>query len=722
MKIVDKMREKGFCKSVEDLSISQLCNIIDKADSRYYRIESGSPFSPIIPFMTDEEYDFVKSSLKELDPQNERITRVGIPYNDDNLRSKVKHNIPMGSLDNTDDGILGYSTWLDNVAKSVGYRPEVVASLKIDGASICATYEKGKLIRVATRGNGEFGEDITVNAVNFINLPTVLSSSIDADVRGEAILYKNNFTAICESENIAIEDRSNPRNVGNGILGRDDGRNSNLINFIAFNIETNDIIVNTEIDKLQLMKELGFKPVPHSHAIDEDAFNKFFAEVAAKRDELPFEIDGVVVVVNSIDTQKKFITSDIKTRLRPKYARAVKFPHKFNHAKLLDVELSVGHSRTIVPTAVLEETRVGGVNVTRALLNNWDEINRLGVFIGDTVEVVLAGDIIPKIIRVVEQGEDRKKIEEPSACPSCGSSTSRENRGKIGVNLFCTNLKCEASAIAKIQHWIGTSRKGVGILGIGDSILEVMWRNNIVRDPADLYTMKASDISDLTMLSNDLKRAPIRIGKSRAEQIVKEIQDKKTVSLPVFLGSLGIDLLGKRRAMMLIKDAGNRLSSIHNWLDTTYLKSLDLPGFGDAIKQAVVDGINENRELIDKLLKSGVIIEDSAVKNAVHVQGVGQVVNEIALGTPQPCTLGRSDLEIFRGYSFCLTGTRAHIDDIERLGGTVKSGVSRGLTFLVQADPLSVSGKTKKAEEYGIAIISIDYLKQAIDGKVVLEP
>ena len=710
--LIEKMRENGFATAAQDLPFEKLCDIIDKADSQYYRIDKPAKRFALTPFLNDNEYDILKSALKESDPGNDRLTRVGVPYDSTDLRSKVKHNIPMGSLDNTDDGILGYSPWLDSISKVAGSRPEIVASLKVDGASICATYRQGNLVRVATRGNGEYGEDITANAVNFINLPTKLTRGVDADVRGEAILYKDNFTKICESENIAEEDRSNPRNVGNGILGRDDGRNSNKINFIAFNIETEHYVINTEVDKMNALRDLGFKHVPYIMVRDYTEFHKFFDNISNQRSELPFEIDGIVVVANDRKLQQRFATSDSKTVLRPKYARAVKFAHKSNQTKLIDVELSVGHSRVIAPVAILEETRVGGVNVTRALLNNWDEISRLGVAIGDTVEVALAGDIIPKIIRVVEKGNDRSEIAEPSTCPCCKSPTSKENRGKIGVNLFCTNQKCESSAIAKIEHWIGTPRSGIGVLGIGSAILEALWSNNIVRDPADLYTMKAESISDLYMPAKDPNKAPSRIGKARAEQIVKEIKDKSRMSLHVFLGSLGIDLLGKRRAKILIDAADGKLSNIDNWLDANHLNSIELPGFGDTIKQAIVSGIQENRELIGKLLNNGVVIDDGQILNR-H-----DPINEIVIGTPQPCVLGM----IFSGYSFCLTGTRAHIDDIERRGGTIKSGVSRGLTFLVQADPLSTSSKTKKADEYGVSIISLDYLKQAIEGKVVLKP
>lgn len=687
------MRNSGFAAAADNLTITQLLDLIDKADIRYHRPGMSS-------ILTDNEYDILKLKLREFDPTNDRLTRVGSPYSVADLRKKVTHNIPMGSLDNTDDGILGLQDWIDTIQKKLGYTPELFASLKIDGGSICATYENGRLIRVATRGNGEVGDDITVNGMNFIDLPTTLPEPLTIDIRGEAILYKSDFDQICERDQIPQADRSNPRNVGNGILGRDDGKDSDRLHFIAFNMEGEE--VNTEVAKMMRLKSLGFQPVPNRLCQTIDAFMAFYNGVVSKRDQLPFEIDGIVVVINEIADQKQFITSDIKTRLRPKYARAVKFPHKSNTTELLDVLLTVGHTRAIIPTAVLKEVRIGGVNVTHALLNNWDEIARLGIAIGDTVEVVLAGDIIPKIIRRVQSGTNRKPIVEPHRCPACGDVASREYRGKKGANTYCANEDCHAAKLARINQWIGTAKKGVGILGIGDTILKALWDNCLVQDPADLYTLTVDQIQDVK-LDGD-----VRIGKSRATQIVANIASKRKLPLHIFLGSLGIDLLGRRRVKLLSESSNGKLAKLENWLDNELLSTIKLPGFGDTIREAIVAGINENRVLIAKLLSVGVEIDGEGQTNTEQEQSesVGQ---------------NQSD-KPFAGFSFCLTGTRSYQDDIERLGGVIKSGVSKGLTFLVQADPLSTSNKTRKAEEYGTRIISLDYLKQAIDGVVKLDP
>lgn len=662
------------------MNIEDLQNLIDQADEAYYSIDGE-------PTLSDAEYDHYKAQLKSIDPDNVRLIRVGHrPINP--LRTKVHHSFPMGSLDNTDGGIEGYEAWY----KSIATDAKVMASLKMDGASIRAKYVRGILVEVATRGNGIVGEDITQNALKFQNLPHKLSKEVDIDIRGEAILHKKDFEKICEEEHgipfseIEPGAISNPRNVGNGILGRDDGHNSDLIHFYAFDLHTpRPNKISSEEHKLAYLKQLGFTTVDHILCSSQETLKSFYNKVLEKRDNLKFEIDGIVVVLNEHSLKQFHITDDIKTKMRPKYARAIKFPHRSATTKLLDVLLTVGHTGAIIPTAKVETVRVGGVNVSNVLLNNFDEIKRLKLGYGDTVIVGLAGDIIPKIFGKLEDIEPERPILEPTNCPACDSPTTRENRGKDGAVTYCTNSLCSAASLAKISQWIGGSKKGVGILGIGDGILQAMWESGLVKDPSDLYLLKPEDLANLELDG-------LKVGQSRANGIIKEIKDKSELDIEVFLGSLGIDLLGRRRVQLLAKASTNYdLGDINNWLDTDSFSKLELPGMGSAIKDAIVDGINSNRELIHKLLKNGV---------SIKTKTSGKV----------------SDLP-FAGLSFCLTGTRECSDDIERLGGELKSGVSKTLSYLVQKDATSNSTKTQKADKYGVPVISIDFLKDVIAGK-----
>lgn len=684
---------------IDSLTLEETQILVDKCDARYYRVGLSQVLS-------DALYDYLKNHLKKLNPTDERLTRVGVPYSPDELDTKTKHTIPMGSLDNTDDGIVGLDPWMDWLQRKLGDAAtiEIVASLKVDGGSICASYEAGRLVRVVTRGNGTVGEDITANAVNFQNLPTVLAKPVSVEVRGEAVLYVADFKAMCEKDHgkpfdqIPEADYSNPRNIGNGIFGRHDGQDSDKIRFLAFNFYSAEptLAFTSEIQKLHLLKDLGFIPVPHKHCADVTEVHAFYNLTANQRASLPFEIDGVVVVVNDVAQQKPFIT-DLNSQMRPKFARAIKFPHKANTTTLESLEITVGHTRAIIPTANLKTVRIGGVNVDSALLNNFSEIKRLNIAIGDEVEVVLAGDIIPKVIRKVKDGINRVPIVEPTNCPACNAPTTRTLRGKEGAVTYCSNPNCSAAVFAKLHAWIGSSKKGVGILDIGDTMIQALWDKGLLNDPSDLYKLTADAISEI-------KLGVGRIGKSRAAKVVANIQAKKVLPLHIFLGSLGIELLGRRRVQILKAAAGGKLDTLDQWLDTSTFSKLEIDGLGDTIRSAIIAGMELNRDLIAKLLANGVTVADDAPP------------------PPPPINEATGETNVswaFAGRSFCWTGTRELVDEVVAAGGVSKSGISRGLDFLVQKDALSQSVKTQKAEALGTKIISIDYLRRMLNGTVL---
>jgi len=677
----------------------ELQKLIDRADLAYYRPGCAQ-------IMTDAEYDLLRPELKKLDPHDIRVTRVGCPYDVSELRSKTPHTIPMGSLDNTDDGIAGYSSWYDKTCDKLGVESVVVmASLKIDGGSIRARYVEGKLIEVVTRGNGEVGENITVNGALFRDLPSVLPFPVTIDVRGEAIMQIEDFKNVQSRDSgmpfneIPESEQSNPRNIGNGVFSRDSGKDADKMRFIAFNSAGAGVDNNTEEEKFNDLTTLGFSVVPHIICKSIKDLEDFYDTTLQARDLLKYEIDGLVVCLNSIEQQDHFVTKDIRTRLLPKYAKAIKFPHKSGITRLESVLFSVGHTGSVVPTGVLREVRIGGVNVTHALLNNWDEIERLDVAIGDEVEVILAGDIIPKVIRVVTKDKNRVSIDEPKRCPVCGEPTSRNYRGKNGAVTYCSQPHaCPAAMLGKINHWIGTSKKGTGIMEIGDTILKAIWDHKLIEDAADLYTLTVDQLKDIELDGGG------RIGESRAIKIVANIAVKKHLPLHIFLGSLGVDLLGRRRVQILRENAGGELDKLSDWLDFKKLHSIDIVGFGDSIRTAVINGIDDCIPLIQKLASVGVTIdypdsEPSADENAEE-----------------------SKKKLFDGISFCFTGTRTHLTETEELGGIIKSGISKKLDILVQKDATSSSNKTLKAEKYGVQIISVAYLKRLIDGEVVLLP
>lgn len=661
--------------------LEDLRNLIDKADAAYYHPGRSEPI------ITDYEYDLLKKSLAKEDPHDFRLQRVGFM---DDSRDKVKHPFPMGSLDNLDwvEEITGYLDKKDANDKQLATY-EFVLSHKIDGSSIRASYKDGWLQEVVTRGNGIEGTNILSNGRLFRNLPLVLRQPVDIEVRGEAVLFKEDFEEITKHD----ADKSNPRNVGNGIIGRDDGENCDKISFIAFDCHSDNPAYKTVSDKLTLLKSLGFSVVSHKTLCGEVAIKKYVNQVYESRSSLPYEIDGVVMIMNDLDMQAQ-ISATSTNKLRPKYARAIKFPHLVGETQILDIQLSIGHTGAIIPTAVLDKVRIGGVYVTHALLNNWNEIKRLDVGIGDKVQVVLAGDIIPKIVKNVEKHGETAV--EPSKC-FCGAPTTRLLRGCPGAVTYCSKYQgCEYAQREKIKHWIGDSKRGAGILGIGSAILAEIIDSGLVKDPSDLYKLTVADIEHLKI------NGKIAVGHSRAQMIIDNIASRSVLPLNKFLGCLGIELLGSRRAQLLIDGAGGKLSTIDQWLDIGNLKAVLNDITGPTISSAIVEGLEANMPLIRNLLKY-VTVGDKKKEEVMSEESSGVVGDKV-----------------FEGLSFCLTGTRECTEDIERLGGTLKSGVSKGLSFLVQADPMSTSGKSKKAEDYGVRIISLDYLKSAIQGKVDL--
>ncbi len=400
--------------------LQTLRNNITKANNAYHR-PGGTPI------VTDQVYDQWKRELKALAPTDSLLTSVGVQYNREELATKVKHNIPMGSLDNTDNGILGVRDWYAALVEELDSLPDLYISWKADGSSIGVDYLDNKLVRAVTRGNGSVGEDVTANAALFRNLPLELTSEppFTGTVRGEAILSRADFNQLMAGK--PIDEISNPRNVGNGIIGRDDGSQSEFIAFYAFNIVPNgEPPFSTEAEKFDYLTELGFTVMPGQLLENENStlmeqVEAYHDDILARRNTLPFDIDGLVITINEIALQDHFLTSDIKSRLRPKYARAIKLPSFLATTTVTGVTVTVGHRGSIVPTLDVARVRCGGIFVDSVVVTNYDTIVNYDIAVGDEVTVMLAGDIIPNLGGVVSRPVNRVPIPIPTNCPSCGS-------------------------------------------------------------------------------------------------------------------------------------------------------------------------------------------------------------------------------------------------------------------------------------------------------------
>lgn len=284
---------------------------------------------------------------------------------------------------------------------------------------------------------------------------------------------------------------------------------------------------------------------------------------------------------------------------------------------------------------------------------------------------------------------ERPVIAEPTQCPICGAATSRALRGKESAMTFCTNLECSGKTTGKIKSYI----KKTEIMGVGDAVLEALVDSELVKTPADLYKLTAEQIENLTIGENKSGK-PIRLGNSRAIDLVKEIEKAKTLTLPKFLGSLGIDLLGRRRVEIIAQEQG--LTTLQDWMDESKLKTIP----GDVLRSTITEGLTKAIPVIGALLSVGVQVMPMVVQEEI------QVDTNIESDGPKQIA----------GSSFCWTGCRDYIDEVKAKGGIIKSGVSKGLNYLVQHDATSSSGKTMKAESYGTKIISIDTLRAVLDG------
>lgn len=655
------------------MDLAQLRDEVIRAKIAYYNTDN--------PVMSDEEYDELEQQLIDLSPdgKNDKALSIGAPIED--MLNKAEHSINMGSQDkfNSEEE---YLKWMEKY----GY-PSLHVSLKMDGGSVAAYYTDGYLTQAISRGDGKIGEDITANAMKFKGLPLYVEETdgipFNGAVRFEAVLTIDDWKTIRPNHDVinCVDDNNipvNPRNIGNGILGRKDGFESEYITAFAFDIVSSNNKFKYETHKSAWLEERGFIVIPYDHR---NNAKDYYDEIANNRDTIhntKFWIDGIVLKINDIELQENAgITSD-----RPKGQRAWKFKSKGAETVLLGVEWTVGHTGALIPNGRLKPVVIEGTKVSNVLLNNHNEIKRLGIGINDSVYVIKANDIIPKITKLVKKSSDSIDISIPSECPSCGSNNighkSNVDNSQSAM-AYCLNTDCEAQISCKIKRWI----KSLDILGIGDSILNAMIKTFYFSDPSGLYQMGEDYLADLII--NEDK--DIRLGLKRAKNILNNIAKTKILTIPEFIGSLGINYLGKRRVQLMI-EGEPKLNDIDRWLDNTLndaeiQANAGVPGIGNYI----VDAIYDNKIVINRLL-------DFITVKKLDLDGVDTVV------------------EIDQ-FTVCITGSlpsgkkkNDYNELLSQSGGKLIDKVTKDLTYLVVSDlNAPSSNKRKKAESYGVQII-----------------
>jgi DNA ligase (NAD+) len=661
------------------LPIAELRNLILKAKHAYYY--SGEPI------MTDAEYDALEDQLRQLAPDDDVLTLVGSPVPTEAMLTKARHSIPMGSQSKVNSE-AEFIAWAQ---KSEGCA--IHASLKGDGASAAAYYQQGRLVQAISRGDGIYGEDITANAMRFKGLPAWVGGreqGFTGAVRFEVILTVADWTSIDPSKS------KNPRNAGNGIMGRKNGHQSDCLTVYAFDIDETlhdglSYSFKSEAEKAQRLTELGFNLIPQRLCQSAEDAVAYFREIAEQREALPFWIDGVVLKMNDLALQERLgVTSG-----RPKGQVAWKFDSTGAETELIGVIISGGHTGSIVPTGQLRSVDIGGTTISSVSLVNFDEIRRLDIGIGDSVWIIKANDIIPKVVRVTYRPDNRQPILIPQVCPFCGGEVGRRinTGGDEGVILECRNAACPKKSSGKINRWISS----LDILGIGDVVLESMLEHLQIEDAADLYNLK-NRFNELASMVTHAER-DLRLGEKRATNILEAIEAKRVLTLSQFLGSLGLEHLGKRRVEIMIHAANGELDTLQDWRSGKLRdpRIAELAG-APRIANPIQDGIDAMAQVIDKLLANGVDIlpPQEDVRTLKEEQ---QTLNQtVCISGKLPSGKKKSDYQaplLEAGYRL--------VDD-----------VSKELTYLVLADAESTSSKSIKAKKLGVGVINEDDLNSMI--------
>lgn len=632
--------------------------------------------------MSDAEYDALEDQLRQIVPEDPVLALVGSPIPADTILTKARHTIPMGSQ-NKVNSEAEFMAWAQ---KSEG--SAIHASLKGDGASAAAYYQQGRLVQAISRGDGTIGEDITANAMRFKGLPAWVGSEgqgFTGAVRFEVILTVDDWTAIDPSRSKI------PRNAGNGIMGRKNGHQSDRLTAYAFDID--EIVQGesyrfaTEAEKAQRLTQSGFNLMPQRLCSTSEEAVAYFRETAEQREALPFWTDGVVLKMNDLRLQERMgVTSG-----RPKGQVAWKFDSSGAETVLTGVVISGGHTGAIVPAGQLQPVEIGGTTVSSVSLVNFDEIARLDLAVGDSVWVIKANDIIPKVVRVTHRPEHRQPILAPQSCPFCGGEVGRRinTGGDEGVILDCRNAACPKKSSGKINRWISS----LDILGIGGVVLESMLEQLQIEDAADLYALKGR-FNELASLVTHAER-DLKLGEKRATSILEAIEAKRVLTLSQFLGSLGLEHLGKRRMEIMVRAAQGELDTLDDWRSGKLRDSrvAELAGAPN-IAAPIQDGIDAMALVIDKLLANGVEILP-----------------------PQEDLHGSAESEGPQRPTVCISGKlpsgKKKADYHEPLlaaGYELVDEVSKDLRYLVLADAASTSSKAVKARKLGVRVISEEEL------------
>lgn len=626
------------------------------------------------PEISDYEFDMLMKKLEELESRFPQLITPDSPtqrVGEKPLEGfpTARHDPPMLSLEN----VYSYEEFMDfhnRVQKALpGEKVEYVVEMKIDGVSIVVQYENGVYTRAITRGDGFQGDVVTENIKTIRSLPLRIKEKSFVEVRGEVFMPKEAF----ERLNREREERgeplfANPRNATAGTIRLLDPREvarRHLDIFFYYIFIEREYPRETHWENLQLIKELGLKRnelVWFCRSPEEVL--KIWDEWKEKREDLPYEVDGLVVKVNSIDQQKRLGA----TAKFPRWAIAFKFPAKQAVTQIQNIELNVGRTGAVTPVAILKPVQLAGTTVSRATLHNEEEIKRKDIRIGDWVVIEKGGDIIPKVVSVVKSRRTGKEkpFVMPKHCPVCGAELYRPPGEVIWR---CPNAACPAKIKESILHFV--ARNAMNIEHIGESLVDQLLKNSLIKDPADLYYLKKEYLMNLE-----------RMGPKSAQNVLDELEKSKSNDLWRLIHALGIRYVGEKTAKLLEE----HFESLDELMKADYNKLVAIPEIGDKVADSIVHFFKDehNLRIIEKLRKAGV--------NFRRLREEEEREKPLA------------------GKTFVFTGelerfTRAEASAIvERLGGKVSSSVSRKTDFVVVGE--NPGSKYQKALSLGVRTLN----------------
>jgi DNA ligase (NAD+) len=645
--------------------IEQLREEINRHDYLYY-VENS-------PEISDRQYDRLFTELKELEAEHpealspdsptQRVSEVPVSGFE-----QVDHRLPMLSIDNTynDQELRNFDS---RIRKAIGDDYSYAVELKIDGLAISLLYEDGVLIRGATRGNGETGDDVTANIKTIRAIPLRLRKNVKGllEVRGEVYMPESSFEDLNrQREQQGKQLFANPRNAAAGSLKLLDSRitKERNLSFFSYSIGYSDEkLADSHFETIEKLKELGLPANPNiTRAADIEEAITICRNWQSRRTDLTYQIDGMVIKIDSLELQQKLGA----TGRSPRWCIAYKFPAEQAQTVIESIDVQVGKTGTLTPVANLKAVLLAGTVVKRASLHNFDEIERLDARVGDSVIIEKAGEIIPQVIEVVKDKRpaDTRKIDPPEHCPVCGADAAKDENG---VYIRCTNASCPAVLRERLIYFAG--RGQMDIDSLGPAVIDQLLANEMVKDFADLYHLKRSELASLE-----------RLGEKSAANIVNSIEKSKKQKLWRLITALGIRHIGSQSAEILATQFG----SLENLMNASREELENIDQIGPILAESTIKffSAEENRNLINRLLEAGV---DPQSENIDKENGPLKGMTIVATGS----------LENF---------TRDQIKEAISLhGGKASSSVSSKTDLLIAGE--NAGSKLEKARKLGVKVV-----------------